>query len=109
MKLTKPGALVLLLFISKTALALQCGSAIIDIDDRKDKVYQKCGEPESIQTHNKTIAVSAFDPTRQISFIQYEDIVVDELTYNFGPSRFKQYLRFENNALKEIKDLQRGN
>ena len=95
--------------MSKSIFALQCGSSIIDIDDRKDEVYEKCGEPETILTRNKTVAVSVFDPIRQISVIQYEDVVVDELTYNIGPTRFKRLLRFENNVLKEIKDLQRGN
>ncbi len=109
MKLFKPGILLVCLLVSKTTFGFQCGCSIIDIDDRKVDVYKKCGEPESIQTRNKTVAVSVFDPTRQISFIQYEDVVIDELIYNFGPSRFKRLLRFENNVLKEIKDLQRGN
>lgn len=108
MNISKSGVLIACLLVSKTTFGFQCGSSIIDIDDRKDEVYQKCGEPESIQTRKKTVAVSVFDPTRQISFIQYEDVVIDELTYNFGPSRFKRLLRFENNVLKEIKDLQRG-
>lgn len=109
MKLSKLNIAFACLFFSQTTFGLQCGSSIIDIDDRKDRVIEKCGEPESTQTRNKTVAVSVFDPTRQISFIQYEDVVIDEWTYNFGPSRFKQLLRFENNVLKEIKDLQRGN
>jgi len=39
---------------------------------------------------------------------QYEEIQVDEWVYNLGRLRLRQYLRFENGRLKEVKSLGRG-
>lgn len=108
----KPVALWTLLLIplfSDTTFAITCGRSLIDIGDRKDKVYDKCGEPESTQTRTKLVAATIQDPNRILAIQQYEQVIVDEWIYNFGPMRFKQFLRFENNVLREIQELQRGN
>jgi hypothetical protein len=47
-------------------------------------------------------------PRRTLDIQEFEEIQIEEWVYNFGSSRLKQYLRFENGELKEIKSLGRG-
>lgn len=110
--------LLLCLFFTETALALRCGNKLINLGDNKRDVYALCGEPESIDRHIERrgdVNSSAFRerfPSSTFGFGQREykevDIAVEEWIYDFGRTRLKQYLRFENGRLTEIESLGRG-
>jgi hypothetical protein len=117
--------LLLSLMISQTALALRCGSYVINEGMYKAEVYSKCGQATSIDSHIETRSTGTLAQNQQYyggqrnsfpnSSFGYGqnntvqvDIIVDEWIYNFGPSRLQQYLRFENGKLMEIRNLSRG-
>ncbi|MDD5579386.1 MAG: DUF2845 domain-containing protein [Methylobacter sp.] len=108
MKRAGLGVLLLGLLFSNAAFALRCGHSLVDVGDYKDEVYAKCGEPDSIETRTKIEGTTFHHPRRTLDLQQYEEILVEEWIYNFGSSRLKQYLRFENGRLVEIKDIGRG-
>ena len=108
MKRARVLILLLSLLFSNAVFALRCGSSLVDIGDYKDDVYLKCGAPESIDTRTKVIGNIFRFPKRTIDIEQYEEVKVETWIYNFGSTRFKRYLRFENDVLVEIKTLGRG-
>ena len=108
MKQAKFLILVLSLLYSNAIFAMRCGHSLIDIGDYKDDVYEKCGAPESIDTHTEIIGNIFHFPRRTIDLEQYTEVQVETWIYNFGSMRFKRYLRFENSVLVEIKTLGRG-
>lgn len=111
--------LSLCLLFSNAVFALRCGHELVDIGDYKEDVIEKCGEPESIETHieirgasDRFGARTRVSPGTSINLGQQHwteiEVVVEEWIYNFGRRRLQKYLRFENGRLKEIKDLGRG-
>lgn len=103
-------ALLLFLCIAETAEAssLRCGRNLVQTGDHKLDVLQKCGDPDYAD-QRLGVAGSRFRyPRGTLEIDQYEQIVIDEWIYNFGPTQFKQYLRFENGILIEIRDLDYG-
>ncbi|MDD5319126.1 MAG: DUF2845 domain-containing protein [Methylococcales bacterium] len=104
---------------SHPVFALRCGQALVDIGSYKEVVIDKCGEPESIETHIEIRGVTDRfgarirpSPGTSINFGQQHyteiEVVVDEWIYDFGPRRFQKSLRFENGRLTEINDLGYG-
>jgi hypothetical protein len=83
-----------------------------------------CGEPYSAQTHTEIVGSSYNTDARSYNGINGQfpnsslgagvenfrqiQITVDEWIYDFGRSRMRQFLRFENGRLREIKNLSRG-
>jgi len=125
MKQTCYWLLLLGLMVSQTALALRCGSYVINEGMYKGEVYGKCGPATYADSHLETRGYNnniqnqqnfggrkKLYPDSSFSYGQNDyaqiDIVVDEWVYNFGPSRLQQYLRFENGRLVEIRNLERG-
>jgi len=102
------------LFFAENALALRCGQELVKIGDYKTEVLDKCGSPESIETHTEYASQSygARLHSKHLSSGQrrqyVEEIKVEEWIYNFGRTRLKQYLRFENGRLTFIESLHRG-
>jgi hypothetical protein len=115
--------LFLMLFISAPSFALRCGHDLVDLGDNQEDVIDKCGEPESIDTHIERRRTGNYAnighygngqrrPRTSFGYGQNNfvevDVVVEEWIYDFGRRRLQQYLRFENGKLKEIKALGRG-
>lgn len=117
--------LFLFLSFSPTVFALRCSHELVSLGDYKQDVIDKCGEPISIDSHIERRADSNFAnlsnrfsngirqlPNTAIHFGQQHyteiEVIVEEWVYDFGHSKFRQYLRFENGRLKEIKRLGRG-
>lgn len=104
------------------ALAFRCGGRIVSEGDHASKVRKVCGEPVSIQ--ERVIYRSGITrPHRRAEgpgngiFLDrevfsydrsYVEIVVEEWTYNFGPRRLMQLVRFENGFVAEIKAIGYG-
>lgn len=87
---------------------LRCGRRLVSIGDHKNNVYDLCGEPESIDRRTKLVGKILHHPRRTLDIEEYEEIQVEEWVYNFGPNRFRKYLRFENGRLVEIATLGRS-
>jgi hypothetical protein len=88
-----------------------CGSYVISRGQRQSDVARKCGEPTYVQTwdeerikrdYYQNIPAQTPEELSQVPLLLKEYIQVQEWTYNFGPTRFMYYLRFENGRLKSI-------
>jgi hypothetical protein len=93
--------------------ALRCGVRLITEGDTKSRVLAECGEPENIEVWEEERVFpyypwSVYDYDRQNNG-EYrspryarEVVLVEEWTYNHGPHRFVDHIRFENGRVKEI-------
>jgi len=117
---------ILLYFLfSHPVFAFRCENSVIELGDYKNDVYDLCGEPESVERHMERRAAQNFSdgtqyffnrgrkfPQSSINYGQGQSIEVEvwveEWVYNFGHSKFRKYLRFENGILMEIRNLGRG-
>lgn len=93
--------------VNTGATSLKCGRNLINLGDHKLEVLDVCGEPESVNTRTVVLGNTVHFPHRTIDIQEYEEVQVEEWVYNFGSKRFRQYLRFENERLVEIKSLGR--
>lgn len=93
--------------VTAGATSLKCGRNLINLGDHKLEVLDVCGEPESVNTRTIVLGNTVHFPHRTIDLQEYEEVQVEEWVYNFGSKRFRQYLRFENERLVEIKSLGR--
>jgi len=82
--------------------ALRCGRDLVLEGDRKIEVLASCGDPATIDTWQETRRVRDFRWGRFWNV--WETVVVEEWTYNFGPRRFIQVIRFENGRVVKIED-----
>jgi len=115
------------LLISPAALALRCGSNVIDEGMRKIEVEQKCGAPASKDSHIEYRTVRKHRSVRNDyssandlyelrnrrdresqEEVETVEVVIEEWVYNFGSTRFMQLLIFEDGKLREVKDLGYG-
>lgn len=94
--------------LSFAASTMRCGRHLVELGDHKNHVYDLCGEPESIDERTKIVGSTLRHPRRTLDIQEFEEVQVEEWVYNFGSKRFRQYLRFENGRLVEIKDLNKG-
>lgn len=108
MKYTTIWGLVLSLYSFNAAYALKCGRELIQVGDYRDEVLELCGKPDSVETHFEVVSRKLRFPFRTQDYQEIVEIEVEEWVYNLGRRRFRQYLRFENGVLKEIKSLGRG-
>jgi hypothetical protein len=110
--------LLLCLLFSDTAFALRCGHNLVKLGDHKKDVYAVCGEPESIDTHierrgnRNSSGILQRNSNNALGYGQSQyneiEVSVEEWIYNFGHTRLRHYLRFENGRLTEIENLGRG-
>jgi hypothetical protein len=98
---------VLLLIASTSAQAFRCGTRIISRGDHSSKLLRYCGEPDAIQTR---LAQRQFiaDVGHLVLPGYFEDVWVEEWTYNFGPSKLMRVVRVENGIVAEIRHLGYG-
>jgi hypothetical protein len=112
------GLLPLMLLCSQPVLALRCGHELVSEGDYKADVIDKCGEPDYVDSHyehrgySNNAEISNYGlnkrgfPSNRFNYGQqnYRDIevLVEEWTYNFGRSRLRKVLRFENGRITDI-------
>jgi hypothetical protein len=122
MSIAKISLFLFCLSISPPTFALRCGHELVDIGDNKNDVLDKCGDPESVDSHierrgasnyaNARIGDGQYNRGNSLGYGQQHyieiDVLVEEWVYDFGRRRLQQYLRFENGRLKEIKTMGRG-
>lgn len=96
------------LLISTDALALRCGRQLIHRGDHKSEVLDKCGEPDWAEERTAVRGSRLRHPKGALEISEFEEVLIEEWTYNFGPRKFKQLLQFENGILVEIQSLGHG-
>lgn len=96
------------LFAMSDAYAFRCGTSLALKGDHLIEILKKCGEPDYKEKYSKQ--GFGFHQIHPVLSLQrtYGTIVVEVWTYNRGPHRFIQQLKFENGFLKEIKSLGYG-
>jgi hypothetical protein len=93
-------------FAAHPAWALRCGHELVKDGDHLVQVLRKCGDPVYTAHRIEYRAVRLRQPG--LDFERYVPVEIEEWTYDFGPSRFMQVLRFENGRLIEIDSLGYG-
>ena len=105
--------------ISAQAASLRCGVRLITTGDYKDRVLTECGEPDHVQVwEEERIYGFQHHPRYYGEYDNYEYlnqddrsaspyrirklVIVEEWTYNHGPSRFMDHLRLENGIVRSI-------
>jgi hypothetical protein len=94
------------------AQAMRCGSRLISEGDPREKVLNECGQPSDVESWEEE-RYDYFDrppPARYYNeFERYGNayrvrafIRVEVWTYNYGPSRFIDYVRMENGIVRKI-------
>lgn len=104
----KLALLLCLLCIATDALAFRCGHELVQVGDHKWDVLEKCGDPERVDQRIAVRGSRLRHPYGALEENRYEEVVIDEWIYNFGPRKFKQFLLFENGVLTKIQNLDYG-
>ena len=117
--------LIILIILSISSLAearissLRCGTRLITEGDYKAKVLAECGEPDHVEVWEEE---RVYGFRRHPGYYGYYDtyeydrnnyryggpyrirklVVIEEWTYNRGPSRFLRHLRLENGIVVDI-------
>ncbi|BCR03899.1 hypothetical protein DESUT3_09680 [Desulfuromonas versatilis] len=83
-----------------SAAAMRCGNDLVLVGERKLEVLKSCGEPDFVDTWEERRRERIYYFGHW--YPDYRLVVVEEWTYNFGPSLFMRTLTFENGRLVEI-------
>lgn len=105
------------MFASDPAHALRCGSKLVLEGMLEMEVQAHCGEPTAVR--NLGYVIRSFHPLahrqamgavlfRHGSGNYYQEVLVTEYVYNFGPSKLMRKLRFEGGILTDVETLGRG-
>jgi hypothetical protein len=98
--------------IVASAQAMRCGSRLISEGDPRDKLLNECGPPTDVEAWDEE-AYKYFDrPPPSNLYREFERygnayrvrafVHVEIWTYNYGPSRFIDYVRLENGIVRRI-------
>lgn len=94
---------------SAVADALRCGNRIISRGDHATKLLHYCGEPVSVQSWVTQRGVVGLGSSLYVpGFGFVEDVLVEEWTYNFGPSKLMRQVRLENGIVRDVENLGYG-
>lgn len=111
----------LLMLAATPALAFRCGNRIVSEGDHYSKVLKYCGEPIGVQERviyregitRPRFRVEGPDGLQYDREVlrydrSYVEVLVEEWTYNFGPRRLMQLVRFENGFVVAVDQLGYG-
>jgi hypothetical protein len=94
------------------ALAMRCGSRLISEGDPKEKLANECGPPTNVETWEEERYYHYDAPPPSYQYREFERygsayrvkviIRVELWSYNYGPSRFMDYVRIENGKVSKI-------
>lgn len=102
------GILSMGLVVPGEVLAMRCGHKLVRVGDHKTDVLAKCGEPDDVEERTAVRGTRLRHPYGALEIDQFEEVVIEEWTYNFGSRKFQQLLEFENGELKNIQELGYG-
>lgn len=115
----------LFFLFSEPLFALRCGHSLVQLGDYKADVSDKCGDPDSEESHYERRGNANHADATQYGFngqqrfpsssfgygqshYQEIEVLVEEWTYDFGSARLRKVLHFENGRLIHIESLGRG-
>ena len=100
------------MLLSEPAHALRCGNRIIQDGMDESRVIDLCGEPVS-RRHlgyvlrpyilKRPAGILGTHSTRHVYSGFHEELMVTELTFNFGPRKLIRIVRFEGGYLTSIR------
>ena len=113
--------LIIALFSATNAWAMHCGNKLINKGDSQASVLKYCGEPVkkseryvlrsgTYPSHKPGINVNNEDLISNDRYYIYgrSEVLLEEWTYNFGPSKFMRLVRFANGIVEDVKSLEYG-
>jgi hypothetical protein len=98
--------------VSDPAHALRCGSRLVKQGMHESQVIEMCGEPVSTRhlgyvlrpyILKRPTGILGIHSTRHVYSGFHEELLVTELTFNFGPRKLMRVLRFEGRQLSSIR------
>lgn len=112
-------ALSVLMVTDARASSIRCGVRLITEGDHKAKVLARCGKPDYVELREEE---RVYRFSRHPSYYGYYDsyeyergyygdggpyrikefVIIEEWTYNHGPSRFMDHLILENGVVVDI-------
>jgi hypothetical protein len=105
-------ALIAAAVVVNPAEAMRCGSRLVSEGDPRDKVLADCGPPASVEAWDEEQYEYFGRPPNPRQYKEFERygnsyrvralVRVEVWTYNYGPSRFIDYVRFENGKVRSI-------
>ena len=94
------------------AEAMRCGSRLISEGDPKERLLNECGPPSNVESWEEERYYNYDAPPPPYLYKEYEyygnayrvkvHVNVEVWTYNYGPSRFIDYVRIENGKVRKI-------
>ncbi len=111
MKKTRTLAVASLIVLGVTtasnAYAMRCGTRLIARGDHISKLLRYCGEPDFVQSR------AAHRPYyNRYGLVLYrglfEEVLIQEWTYNFGPHKLMRVVKMENGIVSKIRHLGYG-
>ncbi len=110
-------ATLVLTLVSEAAQALRCGQRLVREGMYESQVIALCGEPVAkrylgyvLRPYVLKLPARTFGmrSTRRVYGGYDEEILVTELTFNFGPQKLMRILRFEGGQLTSIRTAGHG-
>jgi Protein of unknown function (DUF2845) len=99
----------LALGMALTANAFRCGNRIVTEGDSRLDVLARCGRPSDIVRSSLQRHYRNFYRSYPVYIGDgYEDLPVEYWTYNLGPNRLMQRLRFVDGTVVDIETLGYG-
>lgn len=96
------GVLALVAALAQPAAAqVVCPMGMIDVGDPQEAVLARCGPPTLVQEWDQTRVAEVDLPDGTFA----EPVVVvpqPEWVYDFGPTRFRLFVRFENGVVRAL-------
>ena len=96
---------------ARADLGLRCGARLITAGDTVERVLNECGEPSYVESWEESrihhhpyqyrdheTDFEKYGPVHRVIV----HVTVEEWTYNHGPSRFIERVRFENGKVRKI-------
>jgi Protein of unknown function (DUF2845) len=109
---SKIAALIACLPLSALAQSLQCGESVITNGTTQAEVAARCGPPAQIEHQTiygeSAAAVPPVGVLPPIGLRSTTEIPIEVWTYNFGPNRLMERIRFENGVVVRIESLGYG-
>jgi len=93
--------LIVVMLLSSQAFGFRCGTQLVEIDDLKIQVKDKCGEPVDKEVVGYTIKKRKF-----LNAIKEREFVIEHWVYKASRQSYR-LLTFEGGRLKAIEKVDR--
>ena len=100
--------LIISSLVTQSLWAMRCGNRLILRNDHISKIERYCDEPESYTSSTIYKTRSRFDYRYQMYFQEEVPVVVEEMVFNFGPTKFMRLVKLENGIVQKVETLGYG-